>query len=62
MKNMKNNWVENLIKTKYTWHFVFNLLVLATVYKIFGWEWFWVIAIADITRDLGTIIRKLYEK
>ena len=56
-----NNTIKNISQSGYTRGFVINLIVLALIYKVLGWEWFWVLAIADITRDLGMIIKKLYE-
>lgn len=63
----KNKWewyyiaIENVTKRGYTKHFLFNFLVFAIVYKLFGLEWLLVIAIADITRDLGMMLIKMYE-
>ena len=59
---MKKTWAKELEKEGYTSHFLFNLLILGIIYKTLGWEWFWVIAIADISRDLGMVVKKLYKK
>ena len=45
----------------YTSGFLFNLAVFAVVYKLFGFEWLIVVALADITRDLGVILTRMFD-
>jgi hypothetical protein len=53
---------KGLVNKNYLFHFLFNFLVFAAVYNWFGFNWLIVVGLADITRDLGLIVLKLYEK
>lgn len=61
MKTVERTWITELRKEHYTLAFLFNLAIWAIIYRWLGWEWFWVIVIADITRDIGMILKKIYE-
>lgn len=45
----------------YTRGFIFNLIAFAVVYKLFGFEWLIVVALADITRDLGILVMRSFD-
>lgn len=55
--------VKNIGKSgyHYTRGFVFNLVVFAIIYKLFGFEWLIVFGLADITRDLGIIMMRTFD-
>lgn len=59
---MNRSWINELKEYRYTSGFFVNLLVLGAIYKLFGFEWLMVVALADITRDLGVIVMKLFSK
>jgi hypothetical protein len=60
MKDKKETWIDGVRATHYTSAGLFNLVVWAIIYHFLGWQWFWVFVVADVTRDLYVIIRRLY--
>lgn len=50
--------IQNMQKAghHYTRGFLINFVAFAVIYKLFGFEWFLVVAVADLTRDIGIIM------
>lgn len=46
----------------YTFAFIVNIVAFALVYKLFGFEVLIVVALADITRDLGIIAVRQFKE